>query len=81
MYVLILLLAALPADTWNLRTARVEGAAGNTREAAALVKATAQGIADAGRVRDVALLHSQTRALNQKVTSLALAAEQLDQAE
>lgn len=81
MFALILLLAALPADTWSLRTARMEGAAGNIREAAQALGSTASGIAEAGRVKDVAVLHSQAELLHRRVLSATLAAKLLDQPE
>lgn len=81
MLALILLLAALPADTWSLRTSRMEGAAVNVREAAEALQATAEGIASTGRVKDVAVLRSQALALHQKVASASLAATMLDQPE
>ena len=81
MLALILLLAALPADTWSLRTSRMEGAAVNVREAAEALRATADGIATLGRVKDVAVIHSQATLLHQKVVSASLAARLLDQGE
>ena len=78
---ILLLVAALPADTWSLRNARMEGAAVSAREAAAAVQATAEEIARAGRVEDVATLHSQVSDLNRKVISARLAAQLLDQPE
>ena len=81
MLALILLLAALPTETWSLRTSRMEGAAVGVREAAEALRTTAQGIADLGRVKDVAVLHSQAQALHQKVASASLAASMLDQPE
>ncbi len=81
MFALILLIAALPADTWSLRTARMEGAAGNVREAAAALRETAAGIGSAGRLQDVAILHSQANRLNQRVVSASLASKMLDQPE
>lgn len=79
MLVLVLLLAAAPLVTWNFRTARMEGAAGNVIEAAAALRATAEGVVAAGRVQDVAVLRSQADALHQKVVSASLAAANLDQ--
>jgi hypothetical protein len=60
--------------TWMLRIARMEGATVDIEEAAAALAATAQSIADAGRVQDVALLSGQARQLQRKVTSAAMAA-------
>lgn len=81
MLALLVLLAALPADTWSLRTSRMEGAAGNVREAAAAFRGTAEEVAAAGRVRDVAVLRSQAAALHRRVVSASLAAKMLDQPE
>ena len=79
MFLILLLLAAAPLVTWNFRTARMEGASGNVREAAANVKNTAEGIVAAGRLKDVAVLRSQADLLHQKVVSAGLAAANLDQ--
>ena len=81
MLLIVLLLAAMPLETWGFRTARMEGAAGDMKRAAAAVQATANGIASSGRLRDVAVLRSQADALHQKVVSASLAAGNLDQIE
>lgn len=81
MFALIILLALVPAETWSMRTARMEGAAGNVREAAGALATTAEEIASGGRVRDVALLRSQASTLHQRVLSAGLAASLLDQPE
>jgi len=60
--------------TWMVRIARMEGATVDIEEAAAAVSATAQSIADAGRVQDVALLSGRARQLQRKVTSASMAA-------
>ena len=73
--------AALDADTravWMVRVARMEGASVDVEEAAAALAATAQSIADAGRVQDVALLSGQAELLKRKVISASLASEVLD---
>lgn len=77
----VLLLAAGPLVNWNYRTARMEGAAGDLKSAAAALRQTAEGIASAGRLKDVAVLRSQADALHQKVMSATLAAQVLDQFE
>ena len=77
----LLLIAALPADTWTTRTARMEGAAISVKEAALAVQTTAQGIADSGRVKDVATLHSLASDLDRRVISARLAASVMDQTE
>ncbi len=64
--------------TWMVRIARMEGASVDVEEAAAAVAATAQSIADAGRVQDVALLSGQAEQLKRKVISATLASEVLD---
>jgi|GEM_PF-3210937 len=74
--------AAIDEDTraaWMVRVARMEGASVDVEEAAAMVAATAQSIADAGRVQDVALLSGQAQQLRRKVISATLAAEVLDE--
>lgn len=74
--------SVLDADTraaWMVRIARMEGASVDVEEAAAAVAATAQSIADAGRLQDVALLSGQTRELERKVISATLAAQVLDE--
>lgn len=65
--------------TWMVRIARMEGATVDIEEAAAAVAATAQSIADAGRVQDVALLSGQARELQRKVISASMAANVLDE--
>lgn len=64
---------------WMVRIARMEGASVDVEEAAAAVAATAQSIADAGRVQDIALLSGQARELERKVISASLAAQVLDE--
>ena len=74
--------SVLDADTratWMVRVARMEGASVDVEEAAAAVAATAQSIADAGRVQDVALLSGQAQQLKRKVISASLAADVLDE--
>ena len=78
---LLLLLAALPADTWSMRISRMEGAAGNVREEATALRQTAEGVASAERVKDVATLRSQAASLHKRVVSASLAAKMLDQPE
>lgn len=81
MLLLLVLLATAPPELWSLRVARMEGAAVNVKEAAAAARATASGIASSGRLRDVAVLHSQANALHQRVVSASLAAKLLDEPE
>jgi hypothetical protein len=64
---------------WMVKVARMEGASVDVEEAAAALAVTAQAIADAGRVQDVALLSGQAEALKRKVISASLAAEVLDE--
>ena len=65
--------------TWMLRVARMEGASVDVEEAARAVADTARGIAEAGRVQDVALLSGRARELERKVASAGLAADVLAQ--
>ena len=77
MWALLILVAAAP-DVWLVRTARMEGAAVNVKEAASALRLTAEDIAAAGRVQSVARLHSQADDLNRRVVSARLAADVLD---
>ena len=64
---------------WLRKIARMEGASVDVEEAAAALAATAQSIADAGRVQDVALLSHQAHELRRKVISAGMAADVLDE--
>lgn len=64
---------------WTIRTARMEGAAVNVREASDEVGATARRIAESGRLHSLSELGSDMGELNRRVVSAKLAAEVLDE--
>ena len=64
---------------WMIRTARMEGAAGNVRETAVKLRETAERVSASGRISAVAELIGDSEELNRRVHSAVLAAEVLDQ--
>ncbi len=64
---------------WLVRTARIEGAAGNVKEAASAVAETASGIAEGGRLDHLAELLGRANQLDRRIISARLAAEVLDE--
>ncbi|MDP6933059.1 MAG: hypothetical protein QGG40_09090 [Myxococcota bacterium] len=88
---LLLLLAAsqpAPVDStthqveprsWQVRTARMEGAAANVRESASLLSRTASEIHESGRLAALAQLSSRALVLERRVQSAVLAAQVLDE--
>ena len=62
---------------WLVRASRMEGAAGNVREAAQALQGAARSITAGGRVQAVAELSSAAAELDRRVSSAALAAEVL----
>ena len=64
---------------WMVRTARMEGAAGNVHETAVKLRETAERVAASGRISSVAELIGDSEELNRRVQSAVLAAEVLDQ--
>ena len=65
-------------EAWLVRTARIEGAAGNVKEWAAAVQEAAGRIQAQGRLTGMPELVSRTDELNRRVVGAALAAEVLD---
>jgi len=63
---------------WIVRTARMEGAAANIEETAALLEQTAARIIASGRLHGIAELVSDADELNRRVLAAGLAAEVLD---
>lgn len=64
---------------WLVRTARIEGASANVREAARAVKRTADAIGQAGRLVELARLDGEAATLEKKFVGLDLAADVLDE--
>ena len=64
---------------WMVRTARIEGAAANVREAATQLRETAAKITDQQTLSEMATLIGDGEELNRRVHSARLAAEVLDQ--
>ncbi len=75
---LISVTTAAADSGWLVRTARMEGAAGNLEETAASVRETAAKIQASGRVSALAALHADADELNRRVISAQLAADVLD---
>lgn len=72
--------AEAPVDkTWLVRTARMEGAADDLTQAAALLQKSSRAVAEAGRVERLAEVLSHAQDLHRQVVSAKLAAEVLDQ--
>ncbi len=67
----------LSEEDWLVRTARIEGAAANVREAAVDLKRTADAIGQAGRMTELARLRGEATQLEKRVIGLKLAAEVL----
>jgi len=64
---------------WLVRTARIEGAAGNVKEAAGAVAETATAIAEGGRLDHLAELLGRAHQLDRRIISTRLAGEVLDE--
>jgi len=64
---------------WLVRTARIEGAAGNVKEAAAAVAEVASDIAEGGRLDHLAEFLGRADQLDRRIISTRLAAEVLDE--